>query len=786
MNFKLQTFRGFARIANLCQTRQNANMLRLILPLFMTLIFQTSIQAQDIVPIPLTPASFNFDCVAEASPPYQYTTGSMPGGDVIYSSTYPNVGSTGMPASNTISNGTVTYNLQPYTGNNALQLTNSTGSTGDLTFQTPTQISKLHLAAFSVYGTTNVNVVVTFSDNTTEQVGTNFTLNDWFNGPSVVHTLNGRVTSGGSVYNLNSGNPRIYTYAFDISPINQSKLVSKVTVTRTGGPTTSKPYFVGVAGTEIADFAMDLAADTICSTENEWYVPIEIDSVFNDISTIDLVLDYDTTKMTYNSVTGASNLNTTSNPITVIDSSGQLTISWSNGTGATIGNEALMTLEFIPAGGASDFSAIAGQMTDFSWSSPGIITDINNDIIFGAYNDQIGAVINTCYSFSGNIAYNNGSQTIFNNLDIIATGSGLQPDTFSVNPVDGSYLVNTILNGVTYDLTYNTTDAHGGANATDALKILLDTSNTIFLFGLKAWAADVNADNMITGADASEIQSRFVSNSVTSYSSNQDWTFDLQSISLLGNRSNEVIRGIAMGDVNGSLHNSNPITNTMADTFITVNNGDRILLPIRLKQTENIGAMSLVANFPSNAMTIHDVMLGDNTSIMNDVDGDELRAAWTGLNFQNIATDDVLVYIDATINDVAGYDASPLSFSQETELADSTAEVISQVTLSVPTMFVTNTNNVAAAAIGLRNFPNPFSNQMTIEYDLSATSDVSIQVFNAVGQEITQLVNETQQEGKQRAIWNADTYAGGIYFYTITITEGSQSHKATKQVVLIK
>lgn len=498
MNYQLQTIRGFARMANLCQGRQNANVLKLILPLFMALIFQTSLQAQNI-PIPLTASSFNFDCVAEAAPPSQHATAAMPSNDVIYSTTYPGVNGTGMPANNTITDGTVTYNLQPYNANNCLEL-GSSGS-GDLTFQTPTALATVHLAAFTDNGTANVDVVATFSDGSTEQIGTNFTIADWFNGSNVVHTLNGRVTWGGQVYNLNSGNPRIYTYAFNISAANQSKLITKVTVTRIGGSNFIKPYFFGVAGTP---------------------------------------------------------------PPPVYQ------------------------------------------------------------------------------TFSGTVFYNNATQTPFANVDIIYTGTGLPPDTTSTDPADGSFSIN-MLDGVTYALTYSSTDTWGGANATDALNLLLDSSSAIWLFGLEYRAADVNQDNMVSGADASEIQSRFVSNSVTSYSGGQDWVFDLGSVSLFGGSlTNEKIPGQAMGDINASLHENAPTTSITNDSALVVSDGDRILFPVRLKQAENLGAMSLVVNFPSNAMTIHDVMLGNNTSIMYDVDGNELRAAWTGLDFQHLAANDVL------------------------------------------------------------------------------------------------------------------------------------------------
>ena len=172
-------------------------------------------------PIALTSGSFNFDCVAEASPPSSSTSGPMPGGDDVYSPSYPGApAGTGMPASNTVSSGGITYNLQAYTGMNALQLGSTNGSSGVLTLQSPASADQLHFLAFSVFGTTNVDIVVTFSDNSTEQIATNHTISDWFNGSSVAYTLNGRITYSGNIYNVNSGNPRLYTYTFNISAGN--------------------------------------------------------------------------------------------------------------------------------------------------------------------------------------------------------------------------------------------------------------------------------------------------------------------------------------------------------------------------------------------------------------------------------------------------------------------------------------------------------------------------------------------------------------------------------------
>jgi len=211
------------------------------------LIFASAATAQG--PVALTPGSFNCDVVAENAPAENYITCCGPDGDVVYSPSYPDVDpTTGMPASNKVITGALTYQLQAYDQANVMRLENYTGSAGTMTFANPTPAAALHFLATSVYGETSVDIVVNFTDNSTEQIATNFEISDWFFETSnVAYILNGRVTCYDYVYNVNSDNPRLYTYGFGISAANQSKPIGSVTITRTGGPETSMPYFFAIS-----------------------------------------------------------------------------------------------------------------------------------------------------------------------------------------------------------------------------------------------------------------------------------------------------------------------------------------------------------------------------------------------------------------------------------------------------------------------------------------------------------------------------------------------------------
>ena len=64
----------------------------------------------------------------------------------------------------------------------------------------------------------------------------------------------------------------------------------------------------------------------------------------------------------------------------------------------------------------------------------------------------------------------------------------------------------------------------------------------------------------------------------------------------------------------------------------------------------------------------------------------------------------------------------------------------------------------------LQNYPNPFNPSTTIRYHLSVPSDVSLCIYNMLGQEIKTLVDSYQNIGKYAIGWQADGLPAGIYF----------------------
>ncbi|OGF16036.1 MAG: hypothetical protein A2509_03210 [Candidatus Edwardsbacteria bacterium RIFOXYD12_FULL_50_11] len=86
-----------------------------------------------------------------------------------------------------------------------------------------------------------------------------------------------------------------------------------------------------------------------------------------------------------------------------------------------------------------------------------------------------------------------------------------------------------------------------------------------------------------------------------------------------------------------------------------------------------------------------------------------------------------------------------------------------------------------------QNAPNPFNGQTRINYQLAKPGNVSLKIYNTLGQLVKTLVNGQQQPGVYSANWNGRdnsgrTAANGVYIYRLE----SGAFKATKKMVVIK
>mgnify|MGYP003334648200 FL=1 len=187
---------------------------------------------QNYLPIPST--HYNFDAVAETTPALGTTSGAIDGSDfVMFSQNYASLFSMnlGLPNNGLISNPSRTFQLQAYNQNNILYLT--AGQSDSILLINPASYNAISVLGFATEGNATMNVIVRFTDNTTQTFNAVSVL-DWFSGSGSVFGLFGRAgRTSGTIVNPPNG-PHLYPHGFILNCANRTKLLKSVIFQNTG------------------------------------------------------------------------------------------------------------------------------------------------------------------------------------------------------------------------------------------------------------------------------------------------------------------------------------------------------------------------------------------------------------------------------------------------------------------------------------------------------------------------------------------------------------------------
>lgn len=117
----------------------------------------------------------------------------------------------------------------------------------------------------------------------------------------------------------------------------------------------------------------------------------------------------------------------------------------------------------------------------------------------------------------------------------------------------------------------------------------------------------------------------------------------------------------------------------------------------------------------------------------------------------------------------------------------STKEVIQSEYISYNSLVLTSVkgqNEIPAGFKLFQNYPNPFNPQTFIGYSIPVKSHVSLKIYDVLGKEIAELIDEVQQPGIYNSKFTIPNshFSSGVYFYTLN----AGSFLETKKFILIK
>jgi hypothetical protein len=215
-------------------------------------------------------------------------------------------------------------------------------------------------------------------------------------------------------------------------------------------------------------------------------------------------------------------------------------------------------------------------------------------------------------------------------------------------------------------------------------------------------------------------------------------------------------------------------------------------LPITAGMVMEIGAVSLIMNFPTDMLEVTGVYLGTdpNSPMEHAVVGNELRIGWNALFPMSLNTGEALLTLKLrTIGTMAQDETIRLSLTSDplNELADGNYNIIPNAQLFVDEIggITTGVPEVTLnSKLKLESYPNPFVDQTTFAYTLPKEGRVVLELANMLGSKTVILLDEWQSAGNHT--FTADLSRLNVGVYTATIRLHNKSDVITRTIKVIR
>lgn len=105
---------------------------------------------------------------------------------------------------------------------------------------------------------------------------------------------------------------------------------------------------------------------------------------------------------------------------------------------------------------------------------------------------------------------------------------------------------------------------------------------------------------------------------------------------------------------------------------------------------------------------------------------------------------------------------------------------------SAPTAITQNGNSIPSDFNLSQNYPNPFNPSTNISFSIPEKSMVTLEVYDMLGNKVSQLVKGEINLGKYTVQYNATGLSSGIYFYRLNAVGTKQEFSKTLKFMLVK
>jgi hypothetical protein len=421
---------------------------------------------------------------------------------------------------------------------------------------------------------------------------------------------------------------------------------------------------------------------------------------------------------------------------------------------------------------------------------------------------------------SGVVNYYNTPNTPMNLVTVTLHQNG-KPDVYSdITGVSGTYSIKDVCPG-NYQVIFKTIKDVGGINAGDAAQVNAWSVAPYEIEKVRFLAGDVSGpddDSQLrtNSNDASMILDYFVNGVIF----DKPWEFwkTGETVNKISqpNTTAEInipspsespsvtqnFLGLVSGDFNKSFTPTSEKYAIMSSRSLSLVKGENIQmlretsvdLPIKVNSAMQIGAISLILNYPNDKLQIEGVFLKDRPeqSVKFSVKDGELRIGWYSLDPILLTSGETMLTVrlktTSNLNEGEVYSfelaANPLN-----ELANGKYVVIPDAKLIMDGLQMKNSITAAVdipvqSVLLMNSYPNPFRENAKIEYTLPEAGQVTLEIINILGNRIMLLANQQQTAGEYSSNLDGSRLVPGVYL--IILKFENQYGVLTKTIRMVK
>ncbi|HOV11804.1 MAG TPA: M14 family zinc carboxypeptidase [Bacteroidales bacterium] len=167
-------------------------------------------------------------------------------------------------------------------------------------------------------------------------------------------------------------------------------------------------------------------------------------------------------------------------------------------------------------------------------------------------------------------------------------------------------------------------------------------------------------------------------------------------------------------------------------------------------------------------------IIADNNDLLVTDDNGRIRVVFATTGFFDVKAHDTVITLGFISQNTAIQGIVELLSPGTGLIGDQYGNEVTDAYLMIPKVFVQN-NSGHQDDIYFSGYPNPCNEEASIRYNLTDNGSIVLKVYNSIGEQVTELVNEARQHGTYETIFSTKNLPDGFYTLKLEIAGSKKS-----------